>query len=403
VSQRYPAGPQSLLRAINSRAVLEIIAVDGPLTRAELAHRTGLSKPSISAMLASLLERGAVEEVGQVSGRKGPAAVLYRVAPDCAWSVGVDIGHDRLRVAVADVTGTVRARAVVDVRRTRASLVRQVKAVVSSTLRDLGLTLDDVGQLVVGVPAVVGPDGRALSYADALPDDGRGLGQALEAAFPAPVVLENDVNLAALAERAQGHGVGIDDFVLVSLGVGLGVGVVLGGRLHRGASGAAGEVGYLPSYSPGARYAIPPLTRDSLEPYVGARAVVDLARETGMSGELTARSVFDRAREGDATARSVVDSTARSLAYVIACVAPVVDPSVVVLGGAIGANGDLLLDPVGRHLQELTPFRPSVLSSQLGSDAVLIGAVAMAAGLARETAFATLTSTPTTHLMLQES
>ena len=231
MSQRYPAGPQSLLRAINSRAVLEIIAVDGPLTRTELAHRTGLSKPSISAMLASLLDRGAVQEVGQVSGRKGPAAVLYRVAPDCAWSVGIDIGHNRLHVAVADVTGDVRARAAVDVRRTRASLVRQVTTVVSSTLAEVGLSLGDVTQVVVGVPGVVGPDGRELSYADALPDDGRGLGRALEAAFPAPLVLENDVNLAALAERAQGHGVGVDDFVLVSLGVGLGVGVVLGGRL----------------------------------------------------------------------------------------------------------------------------------------------------------------------------
>jgi predicted NBD/HSP70 family sugar kinase len=403
VSQRYPAGPQSLLRAINSRAVLELIAVDGPLTRSELSRRTGLSKPSISAMLASLVERGAVHEVGQVSGRKGPAAVLYRVAPDCAWSVGIEIGHDRLRVAVADVTGEVRARGSADVRRQRGALVRQVLSLTTTTLREAGITLADANQIVVGVPAVVGPDGRELTYADALPDDGRGLGRALEQALPAPMVLENDVNLAALAERSQGHGVGVDDFVLVSLGVGLGVGVVLGGRLHRGASGAAGEVAYLPSEGETSRFAAAPLRRDVLEPYVGARAVVELARKAGLRGDLTARSVFDQARAGDRKALNVVDVTARSLAYVIACVSPVVDPSVVVLGGAIGANGDLLLEPVTHHLEGFTTFRPSVVSSELGSDAVLFGATAMATELARESAFSALTSTPTTHLLLQES
>jgi predicted NBD/HSP70 family sugar kinase len=402
-TQRYPAGPQSLLRAINSRAVLELIAVDGPLTRSELSRRTGLSKPSISAMLASLVERGAVHEVGQVSGRKGPAAVLYRVAPGCAWSLGIEIGHDRLRVAVADVTGEVRARAAGDVRRQRGALVRQVLALSTATLHEAGISLPDVSQVVVGVPGVVGSDGRGLTYADALPDDGRGLGRALEQALPAPLVLENDVNLAALAERSQGHGVGVEDFVLVSLGVGLGVGVVLGGRLHRGASGAAGEVGYLPSEGETARFAVAPLRRDVVEPYLGARAVVSLARKAGLRGDLTARSVFDQARAGDRRALGVVDATARSLAYVIACVAPVVDPSVVVLGGAIGANGDLLLEPVGRHLEGLTPFHPSLVSSELGSDAVLLGATAMATELARESAFTTLTSPPTAHLLLQES
>ena len=128
-----------------------------------------------------------------------------------------------------------------------------------------------------------------------------------------------------------------------------------------------------------------------------------LPRRPGCPGELTARSVFGLAREGNPAARKVVDATARSLAYVVACVAPVVDPSVVVLGGAIGANGDLLLEPVARHLRGLTPFQPSLVSSELGSDAVLLGATAMATELARESAFATLTSSPTTHLLLQES
>ena len=278
MSPRYPAGPQSLLRSINSRAVLELIAVDGPLTRSELSRRTGLSKPSIGAMLAALVDRGAVHEVGQVERhqRAGRSALPGR----SGLRVG-DRRGDRPRPAARGGRGHHRRGPCPRCggRQSSAGGTRPSGPRAGGhTLREVGVAVDEVSQIVIGVPAVVGSDGRSLTYADALPSDGAGLGLALERVLPVPVLLENDVNLAALAERSLGHGVGVDDFVLVSLGVGLGVGVVLGGRLHRGASGAAGEVGYLPNSDATAQFVSAPQRRDALEPYVGARAVVELAR-----------------------------------------------------------------------------------------------------------------------------
>jgi predicted NBD/HSP70 family sugar kinase len=389
--QRYPAGQPSLLRSINERAVLELIDAAGPVSRVEVARRSGLSKPTVSLALSSLVERGVVEEVGRLTGRKGPAAALYRVNPRSGWSIGVDLGHERIRVAVCDLSGQVKAPVEAPVARTCVALARRVAELSRRAVDEAGLDPTGVSQTVIGVPAVVGPDGRELTYAEGLPDGGRGLGPALAAAVPGPVLLENDVNLAALAERAQGVGVGMDDFVLVSLGNGLGLGVVLGGRLHRGASGAAGEAGYLPGRtgpSPRARSqpAHPPL-----ETSIGARHIVHLAADRGLPGNLTARRVFELARTGDPIARGVVDDTAAAIAYVIACVVPVLDPALVVLGGAIGANPDLLEEPVARYLADLSPFRPRITTSTLGSEAVLLGATAMAGALARETTFAAST------------
>lgn len=387
----YAAGPQSLLRSINARAVLELIDKEGSISRTEVSRLTGLSKPTVSLALAALIQSGAVHEVGHATGRKGPAAALYAMIPTSAWAIGVDLGHDRVRVSVADLKGKVRARREAAIRRDPEALVQQVAGLCATTAAEAGAVLGATTHVVIGLPAVVGSDGRHLSYAGGLPGAGAGLGEALAAALPAPVVLENDVNLAALSERTQGHGVGIDDFVLVSLGVGLGVGLVVGGRVIRGASGAAGEAGYLPGEKDTALHAKPPLQRDLVESAIGARYIVSRARALGLGDEVTPRSVFEQARQGDPRALEIVDGTARVIAYVIACIAPVVDPHLVILGGAIGSNPDLLLAPVKGYLEALTPFRPRLESSELGSEAVLLGATARAVDLARSWAFETLT------------
>ena len=397
------AGTQSRLRALNARAVLEVIDRSGPVARADVARLTGLSKPTVALALGSLLAAGTVREAGVVSGRKGPAALLYQLDATLAWGIAIDLGHDRIRVAVADLSGTVRARRDAANCQDADRLVAQTAQLCAEACAEANAGLPDhanagpatgtsaglspATRVVVGLPAVVGPDGRTLSYADGLPGGGHGLGPALADALPGPVVLENDVNLAAVAERDRGQAAGLDDFVLVSLGVGLGLGIFVGGRLHRGAGGAAGEAGSLPGARDEARHAKPPLQRDLVDSAIGARHIVARARALGLNGELSARDVFQSARAGDPAALTVVDETAAAIAYVIACVAPLLDPQAVVLGGAVGSNPDLLLAPVRRHLAALSPFRPQVRSSALGSEAVLIGATARAVALARASAF----------------
>lgn len=390
MSHRYPAGPQRLLRSLNGRAVLEAIDREGPLTTADLASRTKLSRPTVAAAVGLLLGRGVITEAGPAVGRKGPAPVLYQVDVDCAFAIGVDIGHRRVRAAVVDVTGAERARREQEGRPGRDALVGQIHAMCSELAAEVGLRLEEITQVVMGLPAVVGADGRGLSYAAGLPDAGEGLGEALGRVIPRPLVLENDVNLAALAERTHGCGTEVDDFVLISLGVGLGLGMVVGGRVRRGATGVAGEAGYLPSD----RMIAPPgRRRDLVQDHLGARYISAEARRLGLPGDGSPRTVFALARDGDPAAALIVDDTARSIAYVVACVVPLIDPALIVLGGSIGANGDLLLDPVAGHLADFSAFRPRIVASGLGPDAVLVGATTMAANLARESAFTEATST----------
>lgn len=391
MTRRYPAGPQRLLRSLNGRAVLEAIDEAGPVTTTDLAGRITLSRPTVAAAVALLLERGVITEVGPATGRKGPAPAQYRVNADCAFAIGVDVGHRKIRAAVADVTGRVRGRAESE-RRGRLdgdALVGQILDMCVDLAEQVGRPLRDITQVVMGMPAAVGPDGRNLSYATGLPDAGQGFGEALGRAVPVPLVLDNDVNLAALAERTHGLGADTDDFVLVSLGVGLGLGLVVDGRVRRGATGVAGEAGYLPSDR-----MVAPVgqRRDLVQEHLGARYISDRAQRLGLPGDGSPRTVFELARAGDPGALEIVDDTARSVAYVVACVVPLIDPALIVLGGAIGANGDLLLEPVARHLADFSTFRPPIVASGLGQDAVLTGATTMSAELAREAAFAAATT-----------
>ena len=197
---------------------------------------------------------------------------------------------------------------------------------------------------------------------------------------------ENDVNLAALGEQAAGHGRGVRHFVFLSIGTGVGLGLVLDGRLYRGARGAAGEIAYLPigESDPHERSV---RRRGPFEETVAGGSVARVAAELGMPRPLTAERVFAAARRGDPVALEAVEIEGRRLALGIAAIAAVVDPELVILGGGVGKSGDLLVRPIAEELRRLSPFHPRVEVSALGEDAVLTGAIATALAEARRQLF----------------
>ncbi|MGI8667290.1 MAG: ROK family protein [Jatrophihabitans sp.] len=392
----FPAGAQSLLRSMNARAVLELIHREGPIARSDISEATGLSKTTVGFALSSLLGAGVLDETGHTSGRPGPGAVLYRVRPGSALSVGIDIGHDRVHAAIVDISGEILGRRQAPTRRRLTGLVEQLQQLVTELCAEQHTDADQLIQLVVGVPAVVDPTGETLSLGDSLPRDGAGFPQAVRAAFTAPVTFDNDTNLAVLGERARGHGRAIDDFVFLSVGTGLGVGILLGGKLYRGVSGAAGEIGYLPGDDPGLA-PTPPRNRAMIEASLSGPDVVTEAAALGLSPKLTGREVFNLARSGDRRALAVVETISHRIAYVISCVTAVLDPGLVVLGGGVGLNQDLLLEPVTRHLRGLSPFSPRIEVSRCGTDAVLFGSVSLASELARDSVFAAASISPTSN------
>jgi predicted NBD/HSP70 family sugar kinase len=370
-----------LLKRINEREVLETIRAGAPISRAEISRRAGISKPTVSLALQSLLESGLVREAERGPDGPGYGAVYFEPIDEAALVLGLDLGARFVRGAVCDLGGTIRARQDVELPvADAAGAIDAISRLRASLLEAAGLDSALVDGVVVGVPGVVESDGT-LSLAENVAGlEGRPFARELQAALDLPVSLENDINLAALGEQWQGVARGVADFVFLSVGTGMGAGLVLGGELHRGRHGAAGEIDF----------ALIGLgeTVDPSAPQVSALAT-ELA---GLRAD--PRAVFGAARNGDPGARAVVDEVARRIALHVAPIAAVVDVELVVLGGGIGANGDLLLDPVARLLAEWLPFPPRVEVSTLGEAAVLTGAVAVGRHAALENVFTKRAAVP---------
>src|SRR5580700_9355079 len=287
--ERRPGTP-SLLRELNDRAALELLLAGGPMTRAQLGEHTGLSKVTASQALARLGERGLVAVAGEQAGGRGPNAALYAVIPSSAYVAGLHVERDEISAGVADVTGNVVTKISVNPA-TADDPVALVRNAVMAACDSAGVAPESLRAFVIGAPGVLDPRTGDPRLAVNLPAWHEGVLGALRSELGWPVTIENDVNLAAMAERAVGAAAGFDDFVLVWVGVGVGLATILGGRLHRGVGGAAGEIGYLPV--PGV-----PLPEDVTHPatgafqsLVGAQAVRPLAASYGFPAPTAAAAV----------------------------------------------------------------------------------------------------------------
>ena len=385
-------GTPRLLRAHNERTLLEHLRGAGPSSRPDLARIAGLSKPTVSQALANLESAGLVRRVGPASPGLGRTAMLYEIDPTAGHVVGIDVGRAWIRVAAADLSGRIVARR--DERnraRGAGTLVETVAAVAHEVVATAGLTWESVAHTVVGGPGVFDPDSDRLRHAPNVPGWSRpGVMSSLREALPPTVALDNDANLAAVGERTYGSGRAARTFVYVSVGTGIGMGVIIDGELYRGAHGAAGEVGYLPlgpEDAEGGGAGRDARRRGMFEEAASADAVVRTAKRLGMAGASSAKRVFSAARAGDELALAAVEAEARRLALVVGTVAAIVDPEFVLLGGGVGSNIDLLRPPLERRLAELTPLAPPVAEGELGQDATVLGAVASALDTARDLVF----------------
>ncbi|MGK5442272.1 ROK family transcriptional regulator [Micromonospora sp. URMC 105] len=382
---RLPGTPR-LLRALNDRAALELLLERGPLTRARLGELTGLSKVTASQLVERLEERGLVTRVGEQAGGRGPNAQLYAVRPGSAHVVGVDVGAERVVAACADITGAVIGRVEQSTRDTD-DPVGVVHTAVVRAASSAGAELSSVRRVVLGTPGLVDPGTGDITFAFNLPRWHRGLLAALREDLHTPVVFENDVNLAAVAEAQSGAAQGLSDFVLVWVGAGVGLAIMLGGRLHHGSSGAAGEIGYLPV--PGV-----PIPRDvsrrakpAFQQLAGADAVRAVAREHGFDAGGAADAVQAAIAAGTAGG-PMLDELARRLALGVASTCVVLDPPLVVLAGEVGqAGGAALAERVQHEVAAITLVRPRVVPTGLTEEPILRGALRTALDAVRDEVF----------------
>ncbi|MCO1582556.1 ROK family transcriptional regulator [Crossiella sp. SN42] len=383
-------GTPGLMRAINDRATLRALLESGPLTRPEIVALTGLSKPTASQLLVRLQQAGLVVRDGTRSGRTGRSAEVYRINAAAAGVAAMDVTPERIAVQVADLTGTVVGEATLPAEAASAApLAERLRAAVA-----LAQPPDALNRLVIGVQGAVNPATGKLDYAtdDDMPGWGiPDLTAALTEALGLPVVVENDVNLVALAEQAHGVAAGTADFVLLWADEGLGAALMLGGRLHRGVTGGAGEVGYLPV--PGAPTAreVGRFGHHGYQALAGGPAIGQLLAGHGITEADYRRSVATAARlagAGDQRAGAGLREVAARFALGLAEITAVVDPGLIVLAGGLSlAGGEPLRELVERELHALTIPRPPVRLSTVEGNPVLAGALDLALGAVRDELF----------------
>ncbi|MBV1939677.1 ROK family transcriptional regulator [Streptomyces sp. BV286] len=397
-----PASP-STARAINDRLALRLLQQEGPLTAGRLKQLTGLSRPSVADLVERLAAAGLIGVVGE-SGeqRRGPNARLYGIVADRAHLAALDVRTEGVAVVVADLLGSVLAEASVPIayETDTGPAVEQAVALVERTAKEAGVErLHTVG---IGAPGLIDPATGELRDSSGLPEWHRRLAAALQERLSARVLVENETNLAALAEQRDGAARDRDTFVLLWLGHGIGAAVVLDGVLRRGASGGTGEIGFLPV--PGTD-GLPSATGcdGGFHSLAGATAIAELARRHGVvtavaSHEPHAASLVREAvsRASGPVAGPVSDAASGFLDVLAdrvtlgaASVIAVLDPGCVVLAGEIGrAGGEVLATRVRDRLGRMSPLPTEVRAGALGGGAVLRGALLMARDGAQDELFA---------------
>lgn len=375
-----------VLRQISVRAVMERLLRDGPSSRASLSRVTGLSKQTISEVMLVLAERGWVRESGKISGGVGRTAIRYEIDPRAGFALGLDLGASTLRGVLCDIGGTIVAERQVAAEGGAEQLAQQAQALKNDLLRAASASPDLVQVATVATPGVMNAQGR-LDLAPSLPGVAeRDFAGELRAALECPVMFENDINAAALGEYWETGQSGYNHFAFISIGTGVGLGLVFNGALLSGANHAAGEIAYMPlGADPFAPHNV---DRGTLENALGADGIVQRFRLAGGPASATVREIFDRYNAGEAAAVATIDQTASLAAQAVLSVTAIIDPDRVVLGGNIGVRPELV-----RLVNELMPKlqrRPILVeASRLGPRATVLGAAAMSLGEMHNSLFST--------------
>lgn len=390
-----PSGSAKLLRAMNTSAVLAHLLTRGPLTRADIRELTGLSKPTTSDVLRALVVADLARITGHTSGGPGPNAEIYATNPDGAYTAALSIretgGPPEIALAVSDLAGTTRARderiVALDGNDPAETLIAELRSV----CRNAGLDPSRIRHTHLGVPGSYDHTADTIHHVD-VPGLGRpGLVSTLRRRLGAPVEVDNDVNLAAIAERRHGVGAGAESFALLWLDNGLGLAIDLGGTLLRGSRGGAGEIGYMPlgltSGMPlglaGGRTGLDALSQRSAAPrdspdlhsVLAGPAVLSLAAEHGVHAKTPSEAV-------ETAGAAFIAALAQRVALAAATVVAVLDPSLIVLTGAVGrAGGTRLRDAAAVVMRANGPLEAAIATSGVTDDPVLLGA--LDAGLER--------------------
>lgn len=383
-----------VLRKISASAVLGALTTGSVLDATGLMEATGLTRPTVLTVCDELAGLGWLEEVGAGAGtaRAGRPSRRFALRARAGFVLGIDLGATKLQVCLADLSGAVVAESAEPWRDEHVAAPERLATVRSriwTLLDETGVAASEVMAAGMAVPAPIGPDGHAIALESYLPGlSALDLRLALRPDFEWPLLVDNDANLAVIAERWLGVAQNVDDVVVLLSGERLGAGIFLGGKLIRGC-GSAGEMRFLELVEGvGNTDAIGGMCRElgaiaAAEVRAGERPEApggsELLRLCGnVPADVTAEMVIEAARKGDTCARDVVDIVTERTARVIAVVATLLDPRMIVLSGGPAGAGDVLVPALNERLEQFNSQRPRLAASMLAGRAALSGTVRVA-------------------------
>lgn len=379
-----PNASASLLRTINRSAILELIRNNSPISRTQIGNKLNISLPTVMRIIDDLIAEQLVRETGTQTPSRGRPPSLLEFNSEAFAIIGVDLGGTKIYGMVADLAGNIQHSLYKthedNIENANGNYLETVCQFIERLLEAPRPADQQIRGIGVGAPGItLVPDG-VVTWAPSLGWRDLPLQDILTERFDLPVTVENDVNLAALGEWGFGLGKNSSSMVTINLGTGIGAGIVIDGSIHRGFNQAAGEVGYM---LPGIQFLG--------NKYTGFGALETIASGTGIADracqylqennlplpleKLDSRYVFSQAELGIPWAQRILDETINYIALAIANISTVLDPEVVILGGGVANSGKLLLEPIKARIAKTIPFIPRIEISQLGREAVVMGAI----------------------------
>lgn len=395
LATRRKTGDQALVRRLNTAIILDCLRLNAPLSRAEISSKTGLNRSTVSSIVSNLIRDSLVREIEFQKDKLGRPGMLLELSPDGACAIGAEIGVDFLSIMLADFVAKPlwRKRVAINPEIGQPAFIKRVGDLIQEALNHAQQTGSRPLGISVGVPGLVDVQQGELVFAPNLKWSHVPLRQMLMERFDLPVFVENDANAAALGEYYFGVAREVENFIFLSADVGLGGGIVLGGKLFRGNSGYAGEVGHMALDPNGSLCGCG--RRGCWESLVSPRAVVrniqatlrdgtdSLIRELahGNLNDITFDQVIEAAQANDCVALNALQDVARWLGIGIANLVNAFNPELVVLGGALARASKLLIPvietTVGENALEQPRQALKIAISAYGSEACIVGAAAI--------------------------
>lgn len=372
-------GSQKSLRSLNQNRILDALTNEGEMTQAQIARKTSLAASTVSNIVNELIELGLVERKENLGG---PHGQLIGIVPDEGLVVGVDVGHRHLTLAVSNLAHEILAETRVNIERGHVygDTAPRISKLIDQLIEEIDGDRDDVRAIGVAIPAPIDTEMRRISSAQVMLGwAGIDLPAALSKDLGAPVFVENDANLGAIGERIWGAAQGVDNLAYIKVADGIGAGLIVDGRLYRGADGSAGEIGHSTIDERGKMCRCG--NRGCLETFGSVSSILELARPI-FGDDLKISDLIQHAQNGHTGAVRILEDTARSLGIALANLVNTLNPRMLVLGGIMAEAGDLMIEPIRSVLNRYAvhgvvkdlEFR----RSELGIRSHVLGAVSLA-------------------------